>query len=31
MNKYLTMNKDEMHAELDALLTKFESVKARGL
>ena len=31
MNKYLTMNKDEMHAELDSLLAKFESVKARGL
>ena len=31
MNKYLSMNKDEMHAELDALMAQYEAVKARGL
>lgn len=31
MNKYLSMSRDEMRAELDALVSKYESVKARGL
>ena len=31
MNKYLTMSKDEMRAELEQLMAQYEAVKARGL
>ena len=31
MNNYLEMNKDEMRAELDELMAKYETVKSRGL
>ena len=31
MNNYLEMNKDEMRAELDKLMAKYEIVKGRGL
>ena len=31
MNKYLSMNKDEMREELSSLMAQYEAVKARGL
>ena len=31
MNKYLSMNKDEMRTELESLMAQYETVKGRGL
>ena len=31
MNKYLSMNKDEMREELSSLMAQYEAVKGRGL